>query len=297
MLEVAWESLDYVEPTKESVKRIKRLGIGTAVWKIFYRFKGTQLVFIGETDSHLHDRVREAILRATQRNWEEFFRCALTKKVGFAELFVWHVELERAERRKKVALLIEEEEEADGTIVLNEKGRPSWPDWLWEIYARSITQAMDDHRRRGQLAEFDERLFRELVGKLETLSPVHLSIQNDDAIDDLDQPMPQRVLVSGTRFQRDMRVRTEVMKRAKGRCEFCGMEGFLCPDGSRYLECHHIIRLADQGPDTAGNVIALCSEHHREAPFGERADWLEERMKEKLSELGSLKSAMATMGG
>jgi len=283
-MEAGWRSLGVVESTSESVDEIERLEIGTAVWKIVYRLEGRRLAYIGETDNRLHDRVREATLKATNRNWEEFFRCALARMAGSAELFLRHEGLEKAERQDKIGPLIEEEE-AGGTVIINARGRPSWPDWLWAIHATSIMQAMDDHRRRGQLTEADERQFRTLAIKLQTLPPIHLSMRNDDALDDLDQAMPLRAPVAGTRFQRDARVRNAVIKRARGRCELCGAEGFLCPGGSRYIECHHIIRLADQGADTVDNVIALCSEHHREAHFGERADRLEEDMKRKLLEL------------
>jgi len=50
---------------------------------------------------------------------------------------------------------------------------------------------------------------------------------------------------------------------------------FAKPNCMGYVETHHVFRLADQGPDTPSNVIALCSSHHREAHFGSRAAELE----------------------
>ncbi len=43
---------------------------------------------------------------------------------------------------------------------------------------------------------------------------------------------------------------------------------FKRPDGSDYLEVHHIIFLADEGPDTTENVAALCPSCHRECHHG-----------------------------
>jgi hypothetical protein len=80
-------------------------------------------------------------------------------------------------------------------------------------------------------------------------------------------------------------------RRAAGKCEFCGKLGFLCPDGTRYVECHHIIALADEGADRMTNVIALCPGDHREAHFGERRDELEQQMIQRLAELQSIKNS------
>jgi 5-methylcytosine-specific restriction protein A len=108
------------------------------------------------------------------------------------------------------------------------------------------------------------------------------------AIDDLDADQignaaPKRIAFSGSFFVRDDKVRQMVIKRAKGKCEFCGALGFKKPDGTFYVEAHHIISLAKQGPDTLDNVIALCSNHHREAHFGEGWEQLETELKVKLA--------------
>lgn len=76
---------------------------------------------------------------------------------------------------------------------------------------------------------------------------------------------------SGFVYVREAKVRQQVLDRSAGRCEHCGLVGFRCPDGSLYLETHHIIPLHEGGPDKAENVIALCPGHHREAHYGEGA--------------------------
>lgn len=103
-------------------------------------------------------------------------------------------------------------------------------------------------------------------------------IPSADAIDDLGSDRPARVDYTGVRYARDPRVRAAVMSRACGFCEYCGEEGFRCEDGSRYLEAHHILALADDGEDRMTNVIAICPGEHREVHYGERREEIERVM-------------------
>ena len=110
------------------------------------------------------------------------------------------------------------------------------------------------------------------------------------AIDDIEQPsigneQPGRAKYAASYYLRDEKVRKAVLARANGRCEHCGTIGFGKPDGSFYVEAHHIISLAKQGPDTLENVIALCANHHREAHFGKEWEQLEAEFKAKLAKL------------
>lgn len=110
------------------------------------------------------------------------------------------------------------------------------------------------------------------------------------AIEDLDIDVtgiaaPQRVSGLSTFFSRDDKVRRSVVRRASGACEYCGVPGFLKPDGERYIETHHIISLARQGPDTLDNVIALCASDHREAHYGANRLVLEQAFLQKLATL------------
>lgn len=110
----------------------------------------------------------------------------------------------------------------------------------------------------------------------------NLPPSSEDAVNDLPEPPvgvqnPAQVTRQSTGYKRNALVRTFVLHRAGGRCEFCGELGFPLPGGDRYLETHHVIGLAQQGPDTVGNVIALCANHHREAHFGQNAQTLERK--------------------
>lgn len=74
--------------------------------------------------------------------------------------------------------------------------------------------------------------------------------------------------VRGSVVARDAAVRSFVLNRARGKCELCGAEGFKVPDGSIYLETHHIVSLSEGGPDSVNNMVALCPNHHRECHYG-----------------------------
>lgn len=109
--------------------------------------------------------------------------------------------------------------------------------------------------------------------------------QGHDAIDDIGADAPPRRTVEVAAYVRDPRIREAVKKRANGRCELCGELGFAMPDGEHYIECHHVIALANDGADRLSNVIGLCASHHREAHFGSRGAELEQEMMHKLAVL------------
>ena len=106
------------------------------------------------------------------------------------------------------------------------------------------------------------------------------TLDSIDALNDMGSDSPERLPSMGYRYARDENVRRSVIRRANGKCEFCGRQGFKKTDGSPYIETHHIIALAHEGADRESNVIGLCAEHHREAHFGADRDQLEIKMKE-----------------
>jgi len=88
---------------------------------------------------------------------------------------------------------------------------------------------------------------------------------------------------AGLVYVRDARVRAAALQRAAGRCEYCGVAGFVRANGAIYLETHHIVPLHEGGPDTVANVICLCPNHHREAHFGADAATLRDAFLEQLA--------------
>lgn len=83
-------------------------------------------------------------------------------------------------------------------------------------------------------------------------------------------------------YSRSAAVRQAVLRRANGSCECCGNKGFVRPDGTRYLETHHVIALADEGEDAVSNVVAVCPNCHREAHEGADASKIESKLLEHL---------------
>ena len=72
---------------------------------------------------------------------------------------------------------------------------------------------------------------------------------------------------SGQNYSRNPKIRAAVLQMAAGRCERCDQLGFLTVSGTCYLETHHIVGVAESGPDSIDNVIAVCPNCHRQAHF------------------------------
>lgn len=75
---------------------------------------------------------------------------------------------------------------------------------------------------------------------------------------------PQRISTTKQSFVRDPLVKAWVLENAKGVCECCSQPApFLLEDGTPFLEVHHVVPLAENGPDTITNAVALCPNCHR----------------------------------
>lgn len=64
---------------------------------------------------------------------------------------------------------------------------------------------------------------------------------------------------------------TRALKGLLGdRCQMCGIEGFLKPDGTRYVEAHHIEQISTQSPGVlcSDNVVLVCPTCHRKLHYG-----------------------------
>lgn len=160
---------------------------------------------------------------------------------------------------------------------------------------QAIAKGLDDLGNRGAIKawQFVESLYPGNLLYLRLAGDYSNNISN--AIDDIGADSPDRIMSKVWTYSRDPRVREVVLKRANGRCEFCGQLGFLKSDGTRYLESHHVIALAHDGEDRLTNVIALCPNDHREAHFGERRGDIEDEMIRKLIALNSMHSLPETI--
>ncbi len=92
---------------------------------------------------------------------------------------------------------------------------------------------------------------------------------------------PRRRLLTAPDYDRDPLVVAIARKRAGHRCEVqnCAHPPFETQEKVPYIEVHHIIPLADGGPDTIENVACLCAGHHREVHLGIRGSVLTEQLK------------------
>jgi len=80
---------------------------------------------------------------------------------------------------------------------------------------------------------------------------------------------PKKSRRESTQYDRDPEVVDWVLRLAKGHCECCGGKApFARADGSLFLEVHHLVRLADEGPDIIENAVAICPNCHRELHNG-----------------------------
>jgi 5-methylcytosine-specific restriction protein A len=74
---------------------------------------------------------------------------------------------------------------------------------------------------------------------------------------------PGRRCVVGTQYERNEAVAEYVKRAANGICGLCLEPAPFETMEGPYLECHHVEHLAEGGPDTIENAIALCPNCHR----------------------------------
>lgn len=65
-------------------------------------------------------------------------------------------------------------------------------------------------------------------------------------------------------YERNMYVAEYAKRRAKGKCQLCGVDApFIDKNGEPFLESHHVLKLADGGEDTIYNCAGICPNCHR----------------------------------
>lgn len=84
-------------------------------------------------------------------------------------------------------------------------------------------------------------------------------------------------------YQRAEAIKKYVLARANGICEGCEKPAPFRTSKGPYLECHHLYRLADGGPDHPRNVIALCPNCHRAVHYSKNAKKINEEMVLKIN--------------
>ncbi|MDX2043597.1 MAG: HNH endonuclease [Acidobacteriota bacterium] len=163
--------------------------------------------------------------------------------------------------------------------------RQKIPDFAWAKYPRSITtpdtktaskikKLINTHQRTGIL-DLDDDAFAKL--QPDELRKIAL-LKARKSLTPKEQKSVYRV--------RSQAIKLYVLKRSGGVCEGCGEKApFRRDDGSGYLEPHHTTRVADDGPDHPGYVIALCPNCHRRAHYSMDRKAFNNRLVKKLSRL------------
>jgi 5-methylcytosine-specific restriction protein A len=94
-----------------------------------------------------------------------------------------------------------------------------------------------------------------------------------------------------TQYVRNEAVATLVKRLANGRCDLCQMKAPFETAEGPFLECHHVIHLADGGSDEIQNTVALCPNCHRRMHALRRLDdvkKLRARIQSRTSEVKGL---------
>lgn len=165
--------------------------------------------------------------------------------------------------------------------------RKQIPELTWANYPRSITTPTLDVANE----------VRELISlrRKKGVADLKETDLTDANLDELRKIALQKARPTATvKEQKTLyRVRAQaiklyVIRRSNGICEGCRMPApFSKPDGSPYLEPHHTLRLADDGPDHPRHVIALCPNCHRRTHYSADAKSFNKRLMQILSRLES----------
>lgn len=106
------------------------------------------------------------------------------------------------------------------------------------------------------------------------------------AIVPMGQAKPERVGTTAVEFRRDPAVKAWVLEFADGTCELCNKPApFLDENADPFLELHHVQPLAEDGPDTIANAVALCPNCHRACHHSHRRVKLRARLYRQCSRL------------
>ncbi len=74
-------------------------------------------------------------------------------------------------------------------------------------------------------------------------------------------------LIEKQTYYRSQAIKLYALKRSGGNCEACNNPAPFNTKSGPFLECHHLHRLSDGGPDHPYNVIALCRNCHRKSHY------------------------------
>ena len=123
---------------------------------------------------------------------------------------------------------------------------------------------------------------------LKTPDQANPELDRSKYVDQFSAPAPPTMREASVLLRdRSVAVREAVLIRVGGFCELCNEPGFFTPAGSVYLETHHVVPLADNGPDHLTNVVAICPKDHRRAHYAAERDEIAIRLSAILDSKGA----------
>lgn len=132
---------------------------------------------------------------------------------------------------------------------------------------RNVTSAIEEI-----LAELENRPFNEKV-PFEAQVDSYRQKQRKSLPEGIREPKSSFGNI--VKYERSPEVKGWVLDRANGQCELCKAPApFKTKSGKDYLEVHHLIRLADGGPDVVDNCVALCPNCHRKLHYSSESQQL-----------------------
>jgi len=124
------------------------------------------------------------------------------------------------------------------------------------------------------------------VGKVKVLRKKVLSTKKPQG-----NKSPGKSTVSIVQYKRDPYIVAWVLENSQGICECCNkLAPFIRPDGTGYLEVHHVRTLSDNGRDSIDNTIAICPNCHRNLHYGLDKITLRQDLYDKISRLKKIVS-------
>jgi 5-methylcytosine-specific restriction enzyme A len=119
----------------------------------------------------------------------------------------------------------------------------------------------------------------EVEPEIKQLKRKSLSELRKAAVQSVGKEQSPKVRTQVARYRSEA-LKQYAVKRANGKCEGCEAEAPFLTKKGPFLECHHVHRLSDGGPDLPENVIALCPNCHRRAHYAVDAVSYNEKLKE-----------------
>lgn len=164
--------------------------------------------------------------------------------------------------------------------------------YVYSLQGRGWLQGLKPAKNVGtNVIRVLERLISEvegqqLGGSAEFEAEVAKLRKNDQKSPPQGNNNPTGFKTTVTQYNRDPAVVAWVLSEASGVCECCSQPApFTREDGTPFLEVHHVLRLADGGPDTTNNAVALCPNCHRELHYGKEKQELVASMKKNIPRL------------